>query len=718
MVVLDDISGDEKPARVTFADPSSAAPRLVPGVDDLDAADEISDATRVEGNARYKQKDFEAAEALYTLALSQANPIGELVPAILGNRSAARLALNRLDDALADAEEMVCQCHDGHVMAGKALYRKGNVLAAMGRTKEARRVYQNSLNITPDEKAQRPILAKLVEVTNAAVEEKQTEEVRAELHKQREMIRESRELKDLMGLDPKTADKPPKERYHMATKALKDGDVSRALRLYSSVYPTDLEVGKVPQYWGNRSHAALKFEDYGHAVECAEECVKADPGYAKGRYRLGEALLKMAQKSEGVDTAILERWVRRSIDEGFKEASRLNPDSAEEARAHISDGEVYLQELAVRVKQMEKAETKADVEAEKESLAKGGSDIDKGGSDAGSADSNSDSWVEVPSPGYLAPKIVSFDAITCDDATHPERIAFIDAMKEHGCVCVRLPKELSSPHNVFVEAGACAAAFFKLKHGMKAKHKPVGAHEPPAQSGYHTETGFHHPRDARSKALRGHASCLKKDEEDLECFVVENEFEADFPWPNVKFKERLLDAHITARLAASKFGDILMTAAGVSVMDPGFDEKAEKCGLRAMTCRTTFAAHPSKIDINGGANVAATLECQAQMAHSINAGTTEPTLVSVIPRVDDPSRGRMHAQVYMDLPTTVAGKKQFAKMRWPAFEGQEEELRDCVLVVAGEYLNQITDGVYPAPRVGHVRRCDCAGDVVRAVYRA
>jgi hypothetical protein len=72
----------------------------------------------------------------------------------------------------------------------------------------------------------------------------------------------------------------------------------------------------------------------------------------------------------------------------------------------------------------------------------------------------------------------------------------------------------------------------------------------------------------------------------------------------------------------------------------------------------------------------------------------------------------------MDLPTTVAGKKQFAKMRWPAFEGQEEDLRDCVLVVAGEYLNQITDGVYPAPRVGHVRRCDCAGDVVRAVYRA
>ena len=140
-------------------------------------------------------------------------------------RAAARWKLGALDDALADAEEMVCQCHEGHVMAGKALYRKGNVLAAMGRTKEARRVYQNSLNLTPDEKAQRPILAKLVEVTNAAVEEKQTEEVRAELHKQREMIRESRELKDLMGLDPKTADKPPKERYHMSTKALKDGDV-------------------------------------------------------------------------------------------------------------------------------------------------------------------------------------------------------------------------------------------------------------------------------------------------------------------------------------------------------------------------------------------------------------------------------------------------------------------------------------------------------------
>ena len=45
---------------------------------------------------------------------------------------------------------------------------------------------------------------------------------------------------------------------------------------------------------------------------------------------------------------------------------------------------------------MERASTKADVEAEKESDAKGGSDMDKGGSDAGSADSNSE--VEVPSP--------------------------------------------------------------------------------------------------------------------------------------------------------------------------------------------------------------------------------------------------------------------------------------------------------------------------------
>ena len=42
-------------------------------------------------------------------------------------------------------------------------------------------------------------------------------------------------------------------------------------------------------------------------------------------------------------------------------------------------------------------------------------------------------------------------------------------------------------------------------------------------------------------------------------------------------------------------------------------------------------------------------------------------------------------------------------MRWPP-AGQEEELRDSVLVVAGEYLNQMTDGTYPAPRVCYTRR--------------
>ena len=63
-------------------------------------------------------------------------------------------------------------------------------------------------------------------------------------------------------------------------------------------------------------------------------------------------------------------------------------------------------------------------------------------------------------------------------------------MKEHGCVCVRLHEKLVAPVNVFVEAGASASAFFKLKGDMKAKHKPIGGYDPPAQSGYHTRTGF------------------------------------------------------------------------------------------------------------------------------------------------------------------------------------------------------------------------------------
>ena len=186
----------------------------------------------------------------------------------------------------------------------------------------------------------------------------------------------------------------------------------------------------------------------------------------------------------------------------------------------------------------------------------------------------------------------------------------------------------------------------------------------------------------------------------------------------MKFKERLLDAHITARMTASKCGDVLLTAADVNVMDPDFDRKAEKCGLKAMTCRTTFACHP-KIDTNHGKSISGhdlQLKSRGQFMHSVNAGTAEPTLVSIIPRVDDPSRGRRHSQVYLEMPKR-GGDEGLEKLRWPP-AGQEEELRDSILVVAGEYLNQMTDGMYPAPRVCYTRRCDKPEDVVRATYRA
>lgn len=705
MVVLDEIpaSGVAPVAPVRAA---PVAPSLDPGRrEDLGTGDAISDATRVEGNARYKRKDFKGAEEQYTLALSQADPIGELIPAILGNRSAARLALGRLADALADAEEMASQCPDGHVMAGKARYRQGNVLAAMGRTEDARRAYQNAIRLTPDEKAQKPIWAKLMEVTKVAVDEHQKEQVHAELHKQRELMRETKQLNEFITQE---GGKPPKERYTMANRALRDGNNVRALKLYSSVDPAELDTGKAPQYWGNVALALVRNKEYLEAVEAARRCIKEDPTYAKGRYRLGEALLKRARTSEHVLPNVRKEWVRGAIDEGFNEALRLNPDiDNEETKRLISDGEVLLQELDTITEKKDAA----TLAVEEREGTKDEEEETKEGSESGSADSAD--WVKVSEPKERGPKIVSFDAITSDDEDHPERIAFIEAMKEHGCVCVRLHEKLVAPVNVFVEAGASASAFFKLKGAMKAKHKPISGYDPPAQSGYHTRTGFHHPRDTRAKSIRG-VSCLRKDEEDLECFVVENEYAADFPWPNVKFKERLLDAHITARMTASKCGDVLMTAAGVNVMDPDFDRKAEKCGLKAMTCRTTFARHP-KIDTNKSISGQATM----QLMHSMNAGTAEPTLVSIIPRVDDPSRGRRHSQVYLEMPKRGDGEG-LEKLRWPP-AGQEEKLRDSVLVVAGEYLNQMTVGTYPAPRVCYTRRYDFPDfpeDVVRATYRA
>lgn len=96
-------------------------------------------------NFSFKNKSLEEAEALYTHALTHVP--NDVV--LLGNRSAARCAMGKLDLALEDALE----CIELNPAWVKGFFRKGQALKAMKRFGEAFLAFQHVVELEPSNKS-------------------------------------------------------------------------------------------------------------------------------------------------------------------------------------------------------------------------------------------------------------------------------------------------------------------------------------------------------------------------------------------------------------------------------------------------------------------------------------------------------------------------------------------------------------------------------------
>lgn len=116
------------------SDVLSAAPSSPEQVQEL-----VSELRR-RGNAAFKAKSFYEAEVLYGKAI-ELEPEGD--PAVLGNRSAARIGMKKFSEALEDA--------DAAAKKGwtKGHFRRGQALAGLNKFREAQQAYEQCASLDP-----------------------------------------------------------------------------------------------------------------------------------------------------------------------------------------------------------------------------------------------------------------------------------------------------------------------------------------------------------------------------------------------------------------------------------------------------------------------------------------------------------------------------------------------------------------------------------------
>jgi tetratricopeptide (TPR) repeat protein len=290
---------DEVPER-----PASAASRG--DVPDL-GNEESAEAARAKGNAAFKDGDMATAASMYTDALARVHAPSEMAAQILGNRSAAYVALGRNKDARNDATRCVELSPEGSSYAAKARFRLGNAHHACGDHMEAQSAYRDALEHAPRDKA---ILKKLAEVS-------------------RELGKKIREENEAAARAPPRPP-PQKATIQLGNAALKEGRFEDALAIYDAAPPPSEE--RKNRYLTNRSHALYELGRYDEAVDAARECTSLDPDYVKGWFWLGKALEAVAIDSKNLEAA------RRAYN-AFAQCLRRDPEN------------VHLKEAAERTRE-------------------------------------------------------------------------------------------------------------------------------------------------------------------------------------------------------------------------------------------------------------------------------------------------------------------------------------------------------------------------------
>lgn len=97
----------------------------------------------------------------------------------------------------------------------------------------------------------------------------------------------------------------------LGNEAFKKGDHAKAIEYYT--YATELDPNN-PVFYSNRSNAYYLLKNYEKSARDARKAINAKPGWEKGHYRLGVALLAMDQAKEALVS--------------FQEAVSIKPDNA------------------------------------------------------------------------------------------------------------------------------------------------------------------------------------------------------------------------------------------------------------------------------------------------------------------------------------------------------------------------------------------------------
>ena len=663
--------------------------------------------SRLEGNDAFRRGDHALAANLYTASLDEAPPPSTMAAAVLGNRSATYLAMDRAVDALEDAERSVALSPAKSPYAAKSRFRLGNALVAVGRAEDARAAYRDALEHAPGDAT---ILNRLRETSEAM----------------RAATRETSASTSPSPSPPGTPRAPAVPNLADANRAFREGRHADALRMYDAAGPAP---DREHAFLGNRSAALLALGRVDDALADARRCVRLEPSYVKGRYRLGAALnaaIRRAEPDASSESGREKRersrrlleMAREARDDAFGAGACLDPDS-EEMRRGLAEAVAVVANLEAERTRTNAAQTRT------------------------------------PSPSPSEIPMFHLAAIRREPHDSERATAFRDAVRTHGCVRVRLPspRDVSrAPSRVFADAADAAAAFFNLPARYKARHKPTG---------FTSSHGYRSAVDAaRARVVRGangperFEARENPSDERGERFVVAEAYDAAYPWPSESFRTRTIDAHALLREVARIAGDALLRDARVAAEDEdAFDAAVDAVARRAVRSppRTAFSpvecrppetdahaetafesdaasnassssaasnassssaasnASSSSAASNASSSSAASralMEASASVAAAAEA-TPQPAVVSVVPRAS--SGKATTARVRVRVPGRPA-------VVWPPADGGEDG--DVALVVAGEWLRELAGEKYPAPAVNFERAGDETRACVRAIHRA
>lgn len=133
-----------------------------------------------EGNAAYKEGEWEKALSCYLAALKLTSDFSTDRATILKNRAAVNLKLNKFNEVIKDCEEALDIVPDDP----KTLFRRCQALENVGRYEEAYRDAKDILRLDPSNKLIQPTLARLHKITeDRLIENCQTENKIKQMYK-------------------------------------------------------------------------------------------------------------------------------------------------------------------------------------------------------------------------------------------------------------------------------------------------------------------------------------------------------------------------------------------------------------------------------------------------------------------------------------------------------------------------------------------------------